>query len=122
MKQQLSKKLELKNILLTGRIPFKRKLSLEEVSRIITQSNLNWSFVNEERSPSLHTCIDIDTLRPNKKIISISIGISGNTVITGVKNRKDAYACYDLAIADLLRFVRNIIDEDKLKGGIKSKW
>ena len=106
-------KLQLKNILLTGRIPFKRKLNYDDVSRIITKSELKWNFVNEERSPSLHTCIQLD---PNdkKKTISISIGISGNVAITGVKNSKDAYTCYYQAIEDIEKIVKNIIDKEKI--------
>lgn len=56
-KEKIKNNLRISNMVMTGRMPFRRKLSLEEYNRFIER--FNWISVNDECSPILSKRVPI---------------------------------------------------------------
>lgn len=85
-------KLKVVNMVYVGKIPIKRKLSIEGINKIINESDLEWIVVNQEKKPMLVVRKD-GTGKTKKNVsqrISCTLWHSGYICISGVKSRTQA--------------------------------
>jgi len=103
--------LRVSNMVMTGRIPFKRKLKLDETNKLIQR--LNWIIINEECSPILQKKI----LRGETKLsvhhkekgMLLCLWASGAVNITGIITRKEGNKGYEKIISDLRKVTRGLL-------------
>jgi len=103
--------LKISNIVFTGRMPFKHKLTFDEECNLIKKSNLNWQLINEECSPIIRRFVEKKglSIRKRKKNSHVSIWTSGAIVITGVTSKKEADEHYKTTINDLNKFCKKVL-------------
>ena len=107
----MNNNLKISNIVFTGRMPFKHKLTFEEETNLIKKSNLKWQLINDEVSPIIRRFVEKKglSIRKRKKNAHISIWTSGAIVITGVTSRKEAVGYYNETIKDLNKLCKNLL-------------
>ncbi len=90
----------------TGKMPFKRKLKLEEINKLIFR--WNWMSVNEDISPMISKKIKIRdkiklSVHKKEKQPYVSVWNSGSINIVGVVSRKEANQVYDIVVKEIKR-------------------
>ena len=72
------------NIVSIGKFEFHHKLRLEEVRKIIDKGKLNWTTMNQEKSPQLKLQIDKDGFsKTGRKRLTITLWQSGSFCVSG---------------------------------------
>lgn len=75
-------KLKVSNMIITGRICFNRKLSLDEINKLIEE--FNWASINE-LNPLLSKNFPINNHNP-----FVSLNVSGSIYMSGIKSINEA--------------------------------
>ena len=103
--------LKISNIVFSGRMPFKHKLNYKEVSKLILNSKLNWSLINEEISPIIRRYVEKENITVHKKKgnAHISLWTSGAIVITGVTTTEEAIRFYKETLKDINKFCKRVL-------------
>ena len=105
------KELKISNIVFSGRMPFKKRLSEENVNALLLKSELKWQLINEECSPIIRRFVEKNnlTIHGKKGNSHISIWVSGATIITGVTSRKEAETHYLETIKDIKKLCKGVL-------------
>lgn len=104
--------LRISNMIMTGKMPFKKKLNEIEVTRLI--NNCDWMLINEEISPILSKTMPIrkyPKLSVHGKIKQpyVSIWTSGSINILGIINKEEGNKVYDLVMNDLKKYCKRVL-------------
>ncbi len=104
-------KLKVSNIVMTGKLPIKRKLKVSEIDRLITKAG--YFAINEESSLILQKKIPIKTyglsVQRKQKGWSIFIWASGAINIVGLQKIKEGKEAYNIALKDLKKYCRGVL-------------
>jgi TATA-box binding protein (TBP) (component of TFIID and TFIIIB) len=105
--------LKVQNMVFTGKLPFKRKFTYDELNRLIHEGMMNWNIINEEISPRLQARIEKEglTVTNKKRTACISVWCSGAVNIAGVTSKKEAQRYCELAFEDIRKYARKVLDE-----------
>ena len=97
------RKLRITNIVMSGKLPFKKKLNHKEVTNLILKGKFHWQLVNEEISPILSAHIEKEgmTVHHTKKNAHVSIWTSGSINIVGIQSRKEGERLYDKTLKEV---------------------
>lgn len=98
--------LRVSNIVMTGRIPLKSKISQEEANKLIER--FDYVCVNEENSPILSKRIKLRervefSVHGKEKQPFVSVWHSGAINIVGVVSRQEANKVYEIVLNELKR-------------------
>lgn len=99
--------LKVNNMVLTGHLPLKKKLSHEQINNLIKRGKMNWNLICEETCPRLHAIVEKDELKKNgkKKTASITLWFPNIINIVGVTSRREAEGYLYGVISDLKKIV-----------------
>jgi len=103
IKQKTKARFTTENMVLGIHIPAVRKLTFEEVNRLITKSKIGfWEILREETStPMIKLKAEI-----NEHSVCALLWINSNKIqFMGIKRKEDAADCYNSIIQDLSKFV-----------------
>jgi len=105
-------KLEVNNMILTGRLPMKRQLKLDELNKLITLSNLGWRVVCQETCPRLQVIMDKEEFKKNgkKKSVCVTLWFPNTINLVGVTSKKEASEVLNKIIKDLRKYVRGVFN------------
>jgi O-acetylhomoserine/O-acetylserine sulfhydrylase-like pyridoxal-dependent enzyme len=93
--------LKIINIVMAGKIPLTRKLSMEDFSKIIKNSQFDWVCENEKYTPFLMAKID-----HNNKKVCVSLWAGGHLqLMGGIISRKDGEKIYNHILKDLRQHI-----------------
>ena len=109
------KDFKINNVVVSARIPLKRKLREEEVKKLIERGRLNWNLILEELSPRLQAIIEKPEKKSNgkNKRISITFWFSNKINLVGAQSKAEAIKYLEEAYNDLHRIVRGAFNETK---------
>jgi len=112
MSKEKTPKLRISNMVFTGKMPFKRKLKINEGNELIKK--YNWFLVNEENSPILSKRIKLRekielSVHNKEKQPYVSIWYSGAINIVGVISRKEANQVYNIVIKELKKVSKGLL-------------
>lgn len=81
----------------SGKMPFSRKMTPDEINKVIFEGKYNWSICNDEISPRLSVSIEKEELnqKGKPKKIFFSISSNGSVYVTGAKSRKEIEELYE---------------------------
>lgn len=104
--------LRISNIVLTGKLPFKKKLNETEVNRLILKGE--WIAINEDNSLILMKRFPVrkkKELSVHNKIKGVTgfIWTTGSINITGAISREEGNKVYDLTMADLKKYCKRVL-------------
>lgn len=104
--------LKISNIVLTGRMPFKRKMREEDVRRLIKLGTMRWAVLNEDYSPTISAEVEREgeTIKHRKKRAYISIWTSGAINIVGVTSRKEANGHYARVVEEIKQCCKGVLE------------
>ena len=107
----MSDNLRITNMVLSGKAPFKRRLSDKDMEGVVTNGRLHWEVHCENTSPILMARIKKDglTLYGKAKHACVSFWVGGAVNIVGVTSRKEAECYYAAALQDIRRLTRGVV-------------
>jgi len=103
--------LKVVNMIVSGKIPIKRRFNQKDVSKLI--NNANW--FSPRRDDILfskqfnYRKIKILNVHKKQKNPYVTLWYSGAIVIVGLKNRKEANDIYELVIKDIKKCCRGVL-------------
>jgi len=103
--------LKVSNMIMSGRIPVKRKFKIEEVNKLINR--LNWFLPREDnimfsKQFKYRKKVELNVHKQQKNPY-VSIWYSGAIVIVGLRSKKEGNEIYDLVIKDLKQICPSIL-------------
>lgn len=100
------------NMVVNGKIPFKRFLSVDEVNKLVENGKLEWGITNQDSSPMLIARISLDGFNKLKKqrTGTITLWHSGSFNLAGVNKRSEAKKCYEEVIEDLIKLTPRVFE------------
>jgi len=103
--------LRIVNLIVSGKIPIKRKFKLTEVNYLI--NNLDWFSPREDQimfsKQYNYRKKKILNVHKKQKNPYVTIWFSGAIVIVGLKNKKEGNEIYDLVIKDLKKATKGVL-------------
>jgi hypothetical protein len=107
--------MRISNIVLTGKLPLKRKLNYNEILRFIDKGKLDWNLIDEERTPRLQTIIAKDEYSNSgkQKKACITIWFPNTINMTGIKSVQEAEEYFDEVLGEFKRIVRSVVENGK---------
>ena len=106
--------LRVANILMSGKLPFSRKINHNEMNKLIETGN--WFLINEEISPMLQKRIESQELnvRGKKKNICVLLWTNGVISISGIKKKKQGEELYQSVLSELGEYIPKILEDFNL--------
>ncbi len=95
------------NVIMSGKLPFLRKITQEEVNEIISSGG--WFLINEEHSPTLQKRVEFEDKGKHRKI-SACLSMEGSMMIAGLRRKKEGDNLYNDILNELSELIPKVIE------------
>jgi len=93
--------IKINNMVIGGKFHFKKRLSFDEIEKLIEKSHFGWGIMNQDTTPQLYTYI----VREDTSKIYVGLWHTGSFIMSGLKSESEV----DIYFREILKELKKIV-------------